>query len=88
MMAVICGVLPKTPFWNKLQKDECKSLQEFYRRVDKIMCLLTTREAVQAGKSTHSEKNNDNNKKRKNGDRHPSLDKMTKKAKALDRRIL
>ena len=47
MMAAISGVRPKTPFWDKLQKDKCKSLQEFYRRTDKIMRLKTAREAVQ-----------------------------------------
>ena len=26
LMAVILGVRPKTPFWDKLQKDECKML--------------------------------------------------------------
>ena len=52
------------------------------------MHLETAREAVQVGKSTPSEKNNGNNKKRKNGDHRPSPDKMTKKAKAPDMRIL
>ena len=52
------------------------------------MCLETAREAVQVGKSTPSEKNNDNNKKWKNGDRCPSSDKTNKKAKAPDLRVL
>ena len=65
MMTTISEVRPETPFWDKLQKDECKSLAEFYRRIDKIMRLETAREAVQAGKPTPSEKNNDNNKKNK-----------------------
>ena len=39
MMATISGVQPETPFWEKLQKDECKSLQEFNRHADKIMHL-------------------------------------------------
>ena len=51
------------------------------------MRLEITREAVQAGKSTSSEKNNDHSKKRKNGDRRPSPDKTNKKARALDLRV-
>ena len=51
------------------------------------MCLETAREALQAGKSAPSEKNNDNSKKQKNGDHRPSPDKTNKKAKALDLRI-
>ena len=77
-----------TPFWDKLQKDEYKSLLEFYKRADKIMHLEAVREAVQAGKSTPSEKNNDNGKKRKNEDRRPSSEKTNKKAKAPDMRVL
>ena len=30
LMAAISGVQPETPFWDKLQKDEYKTLQEFY----------------------------------------------------------
>ena len=88
MMAAIFGLRPKTPFWDKLQKNECKSLQEFYRRTNKIMRLETACETVQIGKSTPSEKNNDHSKKQKNGDRRPSLDKTNKKAKALDLKVL
>ena len=51
--------------WDKLQKDEFKSLMEFYKCIDKIMRLENNHEAVQVGKSTPSEKNNDNNKKQK-----------------------
>ena len=85
-MAAIFGVRPDTPFWDKLQKDECKMLAEFYRRADKIMRLETTREAIQVGKSTLTEKSNDNGKKWKNGDRHPSPEKSNKKSKAPDMR--
>ena len=63
MMEVISGVRPDSPFWDKLQKDECKSLSEFYRCTNKIMCLETPREAIQAGKSAPAKKNNDNGKK-------------------------
>ena len=52
MMLAISGVRPDTPFWDKLQKDECKTLIEFYRRADKIMGPETAREAIQVGKST------------------------------------
>ena len=51
------------------------------------MRLETFQEAIQAGKPAPSEKNNDNAKKRKNGDRHPSLKKTNKKPKALDQRV-
>ena len=54
-MAAILGVQPETPFWDKLQKDECKTLQEFYRQTDKIMRLETAREAVHAGRSARIE---------------------------------
>ena len=40
-MMAISGVRPKTSFWDKLQKDERKMLQEFYKRSDKIMRLET-----------------------------------------------
>ena len=52
LMAVISGVRLETPFWDKLQKNKFKTLQKFYRRVDKIMHLKTAREAVHAGRST------------------------------------
>ena len=51
------------------------------------MHLETTREAVQAGKSTLSEKNNDNSEKRKSGDYRPSPEKTNKKVKAPDLRV-
>ena len=87
MMVAISGVRPETPFWDKLQKDECKSLMEFYRRANKITLLETAREAVQVGKPTSSEKSNDNGKKQKNGDRRPSPENTIKKAKAPDMRF-
>ena len=77
LMAAISGEQPETPLWDKLQKDECKMLQEFYRRADKIMRLEIAQEAVHAGrstpieasceiaparKSTPTEKNRDNKK--------------------------
>ena len=52
------------------------------------MRLETAHEAIQAGKSTPSEKNNDNGKKWKNGDHRPSLEKTNKKTKAPDMRVL
>ena len=82
-MAAISEVRLETPFWDKLQKDECKTLQEFYRRADKIMHLEIAREVVHAGKptptetlcetdqaekSTPAEKSGEN-KTHKNGDR-------------------
>ena len=51
-MATISGVRPETPFWDKLQNDECKMLQEFYKHADKIMGLETAPETVHPGKST------------------------------------
>ena len=51
------------------------------------MYLETAKEAIQVGKSAPVEKSNDNGKKQKNGDRHPSLDKANKKLKALDLRV-
>ena len=52
------------------------------------MRLETAREAIQAGKSTPAEKNNYNGKKLKNGDRHPSPNKVNKKSKAPDLRVM
>ena len=83
LMAAILGVRPETPFWDKLQKDECKTLQEFYRRADKIMHLETAREAVHVKRSTLAEapreiapsrkstsiRKNGDNKKQKGRDR-------------------
>ena len=48
LMVAISGVRPETPFWDKLQKEECKTLQEFYRRENNIMRL----ETVHTGRST------------------------------------
>ena len=87
MTTTISGVRPDTPFWDKLQKDECKTLAEFYRRADKIMRLETAREAIQEGKSVATEKSNDNDKNWKNGDRDPFLEKANKKSKAPDLRV-
>ena len=87
MMAAISGVRPDIPLWDKLHKDKCKTLAEFYRRADKIMRLETTQEAIQAGKPAPAEKNNDNGKKRKNVDGHPSPDKTNKKPKVPDQRV-
>ena len=87
MMPTIFGVRPETPLWNKLQNDEFKLLQEFYRCANKIMCLETARDTVQVGKSTLSENNNDHSKKQKNGDRPLSPNKTNKKGKAPDLRV-
>ena len=60
---------------------------EFYKRADKIMRLEIAREAIQAEKLIPAEKSNDNGKKRKNGDCHPSPEKSNKKSKAPDLRV-
>ena len=86
-MVAISEVRPETPFWDKLQKDECKLLSKFYRHTNKIMQSETAREAIKAGKFTPSEKSNDNKKKWKNRDCRPSLEKTYKKAKAHDQRV-
>ena len=51
-MVAISGVRPETPFWDKPQNNECKTLLEFYRQADKIMRLETSKEVVHAGRST------------------------------------
>ena len=86
-MAAIDGVRPNTPFWDKLQKDDCKTLAEFYKCAYKIMRPKTTREVIQAGNLAPTEKNGDDGKKQKNEDRHPSPKKATKKSKAPDLRV-
>ena len=97
-MAAISGVRLETPFWGKLQKDESKTLQEFYRRADKIMHLETAREVVLIERSTPAEASHEiaptrkfqstqkdgDNKKHKNGDHRRSLDAHQKKAKSPD----
>ena len=55
---------------------------------DKSMLLETAQEAIQAGKPAPAENNNDNGKKRKNGDRRSSLEKTNKKPKTSDQRVL
>ena len=87
-MATISKVRPKIPFWDKLQKDECKSVSEFYSHANKIMRLETAHKFVRARKPTPSEKSNDNDKKWKNRDRRPSPEKTNNKAKASDLRVL
>ena len=52
------------------------------------MRIEIAREAIQARKSNPMEKSNNNGKKRKNGDRHPSPEKSNKKSKAPDLRVL
>ena len=76
MMAVIFGVWLDTPLWDKLQKDECKLLFEFYSHADKIMHLEIAWEAIKLGKSAPTEKNNDNQKMRKNKDHYLSPEKV------------
>ena len=101
LMAAISRVQPETPFWDKLQKDECKTLQEFYRRADKIMHLQTAREVVHAERSTPVEapheitttgkfmfaKKNRDSKKHKSGDHQRSSDAHQKKAKSPYQRV-
>ena len=65
MMVAISGVRPDTPFWDKLEKDECKTLAEFYSRADMIMRLETAREAIQERKETAAEKGSDNGKSKR-----------------------
>ena len=55
LMVAISRVRPETPFWDKLQNDECKTLQEFYRCVDKIMRLEIAWEEVHAVKPAPNE---------------------------------
>ena len=62
-------------------------MAKFYRRADKIMCLETAREAIQAEKSAATEKNDVNGKKQKNWDRQPSPEKANKKSKPIDLRV-
>ena len=102
LMAAISGVRPETPFWDKLLKDECKTLQELYHQADKIMCLETAWEAVNAGRSVPAEalhegvqvgksittEKNEDNKKRKSGDLRWSPSAHKKKAKSPDQRVL
>ena len=49
IMAVISRVRLDTPFWDKLQKDECKTLAEFYKDANKIMCLETAEKPFKWG---------------------------------------
>ena len=62
-------------------------MSKFYRRADNIMSLETAQEAIQAGKSTPTEKNNDMTKSRKMEIVVHLQKKMNKKPKAPDQRV-
>ena len=42
---LINGVLPETPFWDKLPQKECKSVSEFYKKATKFLKLENSKEA-------------------------------------------
>ena len=83
LMAMISGVRPETPFWDKLQKDECKTLQKFYRRAYKIM-LETLWEAVLTGRSVPAEAPREDTQAKRSVTHGKSED--NKKCKSGDRR--
>ena len=63
---LINGVLPKTPFWDKLQHKEWKSMSEFYKKASKFKKLENSREALHKAHEASTNKKNDQGEKIKN----------------------
>ena len=53
------GVPPETPFWDKLQQKECRSVDEFYRKSHKYLKLEDSKEAMHKTKGTTTGKKSD-----------------------------
>ena len=57
------GVRPKTKLWNDLQKKDCKTLEEFYAKTEKYLCVENAEGAL--GKAEPLPKTPRTRKKRK-----------------------
>ena len=53
------GVLPKTLFWDELQQKECRSVDEFYRKICQYLKLEDSKEAMCKIEGTTTSKKND-----------------------------
>ena len=53
------GVLPEAPFWDELQQKECRSVDEFYRKVCKNLKLEDSKEAMRKIEGMTTSKKND-----------------------------
>ena len=53
------GVQPETPFWDKLQQKECKSVSEFYKKANKFLKLENSTEALTKVQGTSSSRKSD-----------------------------
>ena len=52
------GVLPKTLIQDKLQQKECRSMSEFYRKVNKFLKLKNSKEALHKAQGMATNKKN------------------------------
>ena len=52
-------VLPETPFWDKLQQKECRSVDKFYRKARKHLKLKDSKEALRKTEGTTTDKKTD-----------------------------
>ena len=58
------GVVPETPFWDELQQKECKSVNEFYRKVNKFLKLENSKEAPHKTQGTSIDGNKGKEKRK------------------------
>ena len=72
LFAAMGRVCSKTKLWNNLQERDCRTLEEFYARAEKYLCLKNTEEAL--GKTDSPTKNPEDKKekKRKNEESKPN----------------
>ena len=52
-------MLPKTPFWDKLQQKECRTISEFYKKANKFLKLEESKEALRKAEGVAANKKND-----------------------------
>ena len=57
------GVRPKTKLWNDLQERDCRTLEEFYAKAEKYLCVENVEEAL--GKDDSPTKNSKDKKENK-----------------------
>ena len=60
------GLLTETPFWDELQQKECRSVSEFYRKVNKFLKLEHSKDALHKTQGTSTSKKNDPGEAAKN----------------------
>ena len=63
LFAAMGGVLLKTKLWNDLQERDCRTLEDFYARAEKYLCVENAKKAL--GKTDSPIKNRKDKKKKK-----------------------